>query len=509
MCFLRVLLVSIFFTILIPTVSLSQEQESSWQVYVYDAGKHSLIELTENGHKVYALPEAIFENYPDDSATDFILSSDNQSFVIVFRPHKEGFENAAFIIDLGNPEDFRKVEEPSLIESEFFVNYDGGTFSPDDLEIVLPYVSHDLNIRSGCCNSGGIALIDVSTGKITRNIHSERFFDPPLPFGSTAWIGEWTQQGIEFYPRCSGCTPPYEFVYEFWDRETDTIFTTDKFESMLLGDRLAVTGEFLYSSNHPEFPVGNTTGLIRPFNVVTLFQAGEIRDEDVGQYIYYDLNNLDFERARWVVGGEAFLVKNQDYGILVFRDGSQVPFNFFTGTQQFLAMTSNGWLMIDKESGEILHHTFDGTQFDTDSLYVAQGEIQVVDVRVPVNPDLPTFDIDISLPEEFFCRGFMPTRLKVGQQAELIATFLEGAPLIAFIEGDTSYEDIWPDTFSESEMERILAPPPGTVFNLLDGPVCGGYNDAYWKVEYDGLIGWVPEGRYTEYFLAPLNESDQ
>lgn len=44
--------------------------------------------------------------------------------------------------------------------------------------------------------------------------------------------------------------------------------------------------------------------------------------------------------------------------------------------------------------------------------------------------------------------------------------------------------------------------PPGGQFTVLEGPSCGS-GMSWWKVNYNGTIGWTPEGIYPEYWVEP------
>lgn len=50
---------------------------------------------------------------------------------------------------------------------------------------------------------------------------------------------------------------------------------------------------------------------------------------------------------------------------------------------------------------------------------------------------------------------------------------------------------------------RILtAMAPGETFLVLDGPICEeGY--AWFRVIHDGIIGWIAEGDFSEYYAEP------
>lgn len=52
--------------------------------------------------------------------------------------------------------------------------------------------------------------------------------------------------------------------------------------------------------------------------------------------------------------------------------------------------------------------------------------------------------------------------------------------------------------------QRVGQIPGSGQFTVLDGPVCAD-NHAWWRVNYNGLIGWTAEGRVGDYWLEPVN----
>ena len=46
--------------------------------------------------------------------------------------------------------------------------------------------------------------------------------------------------------------------------------------------------------------------------------------------------------------------------------------------------------------------------------------------------------------------------------------------------------------------------PGGSIFNVLQGPVCDDQGYLWWQVDYDGFVGWTAEGRDGDYFLEPV-----
>ncbi|NDJ78416.1 MAG: SH3 domain-containing protein, partial [Chloroflexi bacterium] len=47
--------------------------------------------------------------------------------------------------------------------------------------------------------------------------------------------------------------------------------------------------------------------------------------------------------------------------------------------------------------------------------------------------------------------------------------------------------------------------PGGGVFTVLDGPQCGPEGWTWWRVNYNGQVGWTAEGQGSEYWLAPYS----
>lgn len=91
------------------------------------------------------------------------------------------------------------------------------------------------------------------------------------------------------------------------------------------------------------------------------------------------------------------------------------------------------------------------------------------------------------------CAGSPPTRMVGAQRGRVAQRF---STLRAAIASD-----------------RVLAiMPGGATFNMVSGPVCGGFgNFTWWQVNYNGLVGWVTEGAVrsiygsNQYWIAPLD----
>ncbi|MBX3086122.1 MAG: protein kinase [Anaerolineae bacterium] len=89
------------------------------------------------------------------------------------------------------------------------------------------------------------------------------------------------------------------------------------------------------------------------------------------------------------------------------------------------------------------------------------------------------------------CPGFMPSRLAVGMIARVTP-------------GDPNRVRSTPD-FGGQILGQI---PGGQSFTVVAGPMCNN-DTAWWKVNYNGLVGWTSEGQDFTYYLEPLGTTSQ
>ena len=91
----------------------------------------------------------------------------------------------------------------------------------------------------------------------------------------------------------------------------------------------------------------------------------------------------------------------------------------------------------------------------------------------------------------------------------------EGAPSTLFKVGDLAVVDFRTETTlniltsprtPESEVQIITRVRDGARLQIIDGPVCGLWNNAplwYWLVEYGGITGWAGEAVASNRWLCP------
>jgi hypothetical protein len=474
---------------------VAAQPDPAWWVMLYDHGLNSLVELAPSGINVLSLPDIGFP--PREMSNQYrgwyrasrIMVTDDRRYLVSLIQRTDPYVREAIITDLVTKQ-IIPVAIPPLIKDEVFVSYSFGAFNPAMTQIALPYVSHVLTSGFGCCGWGGIAVVDLATGAILHTLNIKETYNE-----STAWVDDWTEEGIWFSPRCSACTPPTTFTYNVWDPLTDSVVETRVFKDALQSEQLPATGELLYSENHPDFFLGGSVSYDPPNNAVVLYQAGEYPPSDPGQVVYYDEHNLDFDDATWIMNGQAFLVeKREQHSVVVLRNGQQLTIDY-PNPEHFIAPTSDGWLTFDRERQQVQHYIVTEAETTRRTLYQAQGEVEVAHVHLPPINELPPFEIDITPPDEFFCPGALPSRLQPGDWAEVIADH-EEAPILALMVGDVAFE--------ERSVEHMEPLPLGAHVQVLEGAACAN-GWVYVKVRYQDTVGWILELYQMDYFLNPVS----
>jgi serine/threonine protein kinase len=84
------------------------------------------------------------------------------------------------------------------------------------------------------------------------------------------------------------------------------------------------------------------------------------------------------------------------------------------------------------------------------------------------------------------CPGALPSRLVVGRRGRVtpgLPNRLRSRP-----------------STTSSYLGQMM---PGDIFVVLEGPICA-QDKAWWKVRYNGIEGWTPEGDNTSYWVEPI-----
>jgi hypothetical protein len=254
----------------------------------------------------------------------------------------------------------------------------------------------------------------------------------------------------------------------------------------LFGRRLPATGEWLIPEDHPGFPASQEPYIyFPPNNVVTLLYP----DSPVADVVYFNPENLDLLSPEWVLDGRAFLISGleSDEGALVYRDGHQVV-NGGMLSLRFLAGTPDGWLMTGiSPEGDIKLYDYaenaDGTITTTEAGGFA-GPVWLVEAP-PLGASASGRFPAVPIPEPVTCPGFLPSRLRPNRPGRVVP-------------GDAN------NLRSEASVASdVVGQIPGeSFFIVLEGPVCAE-DYAWWRVDYNGTVGWTVEGSEDEYWLEP------
>lgn len=487
--------------LVIPIKSITSESTQTWSVTVYDSGLNALVELSPNGNTISYLPDVDHEPRPFENYsfwyTDFsqVASTDDGHYLISIIQQEDPYEQYAIITDVTTGQT-RIIPKPPLEDTEFFVSYRFGAFNPEMTEVALPYVSHDTTTGFGCCANGGIVIANLETGTISHLLDADKTFNFNK---STAFVDNWTIDGIWFSPTCSACTPIYHYFYQIWNPNTGTISQTDVFHHRHNLERLPTSGEILYSENNPNFPLGGPCFPPR-LNVVSLYKANEVPPNTSGKIVYYDYENLDFnKKAHWVNGGRAFLVSKALHNVVVFRDGHQITIDY-ENQQYFLAMTDDGWLTFNRSNNQIQHFVVLADKVLSQTIYEGYGDIEVSNIQLsPNKSELSEFTYDITPPDVQFCPGALPTRLKIGDWAEVIADQEEIA-IARLVVGDVEFDDM--------SYENLEILPLGAYIQVIEAFKCS-HDWGYVKVNYQGRIGWILEIYQMSYHIAPVSTENE
>ncbi|GEM_PF-4889437 len=464
----------------------ASETDRVWTAVLYDESANSLVMLAPDGVTTYPLPNVGYQ-------ADVIKVSDDFRYAIgLFNNHYDNnLIDEVTIIDL-NTNIVRYIPPLPLEDNEIFVDYTRMAFKYDMTEIAVAYISHDMKGGFGCCDSGGIVIVELASGEITHHLDIDA--DVSIPSMSSAWLDAWTREGLWFAPRCATCTPTPKFFYQIWNPYDDTVTPTTRYDDLMYAERLESTGELLYGENHDDYPAGGLTFIndYVALNVVSIYQLDESPPDTDGQVVYFDIENLQFERPHWVMGGQAFLIQGAKNAI-VFRNGALIEFDADWKSTEFLVMTTDGWLAKDAMTGEVLHYSVENNQVVRDVLYQSHGRLILANhLLEPLRGQLPAFTQDIAPPDEPFCYGNLPVQLHIGDYAR---TLNSNSVLGGLWIGDGDVDD--------KTHDNVLPIPVNSIVRIIDGTEC---LDHVWvKVDYKGKIGWMVETWWGIYYLEPID----
>ncbi|MDQ7036525.1 MAG: SH3 domain-containing protein [Anaerolineae bacterium] len=492
----------------------AQAQTTSWEAAFYvelSAAPYAaeIRLLNQNGQVTnIALPTNLSRGAGTSSYRQVIISDDRRYVVLSEFQEDSGIAFPLRIADLQNGTCCLEVSPLATMQA-----YDFAGFEPNGSRFAFSYVGSNPN--DSLPFSGGLMVVDAATGVIASNIamRAAAIANGMSEHAVWALMETWARDGIRFADNCYGCEGRFEGQYALWQPDIGGFITNPNISFSIFGTRLDATGEFLYMAQNQAFAYDPSPGLFAVPNVIHYTPTGGIvsfmteQNMPTAPVAYFNLDAVALDRVHWVADGQAFLVANNNgnFWDVVYRDGrvERLSFNSI-GDIRVLAGTPDGWLSQFTDTngnGAIVHHRMNNTQSTVFSM-AADTTVQLIDapelgLSLPLNP--PTFPTitaptvgvpaTIDATASVRCKGFMPSRLTIGEQARVTP-------------GASNRLRSNPSTNAS-----IVGQIPGEgIFFVLEGPVCDeGNGIAWWRVEYQGITGWTAEGQGGDYWTEPLN----
>jgi hypothetical protein len=452
-------------------VSHAQSPSPVWEVVLLDHGSDQLVRLTPGG---VAESRNLPRQAPESPYSSALLSPNRQYLVLL--EHTDGGVSL-MVANLATQSCCVTVPSPIGNSLE---GYWMGFFSPNSTQFVMGFAGSQTTGQT-FKQLGGLMIVNAADGSIAAQLNAEAYSSATLtPAG-------WTDQGILFYPNCWGCEPAYDGFYNLWNPVTNTTQITTTYFNNFFGDRLAGTGEFLYTRDRVDYPADpNAAGFFPPANVVEYYPLGQPSTADAsGQVVYFNPNNLNLPTAHWVANGQAMVMVNVDTGLaeVVTRRGGQFQVNTLPQPDWVLG-TPDGWLVA--KGGAIQHFIYQNEQVTSRSLATLTGPLQILEKPRLGDGVTPGMSVTVPPPQAVTCPGFLPSRLRVGRMAQVTPgtpNNLRNGPGLNF--------------------QKIGEIPGNGVILVRSGPQCAD-NMAWWEVDYQGKIGWTSEGTGNSYWIQPM-----
>ncbi len=240
----------------------------------------------------------------------------------------------------------------------------GGQFSDDGTQFLGSYFSNDFSKS----NAGQLVVFDLASGSVVARLDgsrldSTRFNNAPVP---GIMFSDWTPQGVTVMPSCVGCEPPLEGMAQLWNPADDSLSAAIIPYSLL--DQKLGTGERLRTTLDTTFPNNpDAVGMLPVPNVVT-YTPPQVGISEMPPVVYFNPDNIYINQAIWVADGLGILVIHADRAeffmqsseaYVLLRDGTKIPV-MIPLTRQFLAATSDGWVMSDQQTKGYIYYRLTG-----------------------------------------------------------------------------------------------------------------------------------------------------
>jgi hypothetical protein len=464
--------------------------------------------LVSEGGFVEEIPVPSVAIYANAQLNDAILSPDLRYLVISQRDYDTGNALELLIVDLATGACCTYVGT-----NEDIIAFDLGDFSPDMTQFSATYVGGDVNTGE---MYGGIMAVDVALGMPTNSIDANTFQSAIGVWGTWAYMGRWTDEGVWFHPNCYGCEGVWSGEWAYWQPDSGAIIAdTGKYFSVFSNATMLSNQETLLLDYDPRFYApADSADLYVPTANIVKYTVGDFpvmygAEQDLAG-VYADDSGAQIASVVWVQNGANYLVVNTDgRATFVERNGVTSDYLFQLDPYGVLVGTPEGWIglsypstpasLVIKTATDIFYRPLSaqervwllrdmplGNASDSPVQPIAtNGAMGIISVAPTAfsAQSVPTLD-----PSVTNCIGFLPSRLVVGEYGVVTP----GTPNNLRSQPNPS----------SSKVGQV---PGEGIFLVIDGPVCDTANSiAWWLVEYNGIQGWTAEGQAGTYYTEPL-----
>jgi hypothetical protein len=490
---LIICIVVTFGMVVAPPPPQPANAQFAWNVTLWVAtGSGSYLETVNPLGSVVTLPLSPSLTPPIEFNSRAVMTSDNDQYILHL-----GFDSNTNKPHLmfGATTDGACCTDVSDLLPDVMA-YELAGFEPNGSRFAVSYVRS----TSGTNNPfiGGILIVDAETQSLLFDMSIESAMDAIGAPQTAAWafLGDWTEAGIEFSGNCYGCEGVFEGQFSLWDPNTGAFVAESGTWFNAFGRALDQTGELLLAEQDTNFDYDPSPGMFAVPNVITYYPSGDY--SGVGTVVYVDSETLNIGPLHWVADGHAFLVESpqEDHWDVVQRDGTLRQVSFAPEYEpQILGGTPDGWLAVfsNEDGTRILYH-YDLTTLEASTITTFPANaisIQLANApRLGDSIGTQTF-AGVSAPDSgptARCPNFLPSRLVVGGQARVTP-------------GASNRMREFP-TLDSAIVGQI---PAGSQFSVLEGPICDELNQiAWWRVNFNGTQGWTAEGQGNTYWTEPI-----
>lgn len=342
-----------------------------------------------------------------------------------------------------------------------YCNVAENAFSADSTRLAFGVVNADFDFfEPDDPQNWSLNILDIFNGQIIASLEGSMFPPDDSGYPFLPMAADWSDPNLLIF-----YLQPFYFEGMFtglanayhWNFTSNQVtIATDPLWGQVPQDYLPETGERLWLERNTSYSyTDNLFPYDAGFNVVMLKDAQ-------GSRIVFQIGDGSIERAFFTPDGLAIEIHyyritdpntftGERVSMLLYRDGLQTLLNIISTD---IAIPMMVW----------------------------RAPLDLSNIRLAAFQTFAAREREV-----ITCPGFMPSRLLVNQNARVTP----GQP-----------NNIRAEPRRQSS--KLGEIPGNAVFYVFEGPVCDTEGRAWWRVDYNGIVGWTAEGEGNKYFTEPL-----